>query len=105
MEGHLFPLVEVEEVHHPLVEEEVGQEAEVPLQEEVVPWKEGVVVVSLHVREGVVEAHHGMEGVVVGHFLSLLGVVVGLHVRGEGVVGVLLTVLWMVLVELVEVVP
>ena len=40
------------------------------------------------------------------HYLSLLGVVVvvvvvvGLHARGEGVVGVLLTVLWMVLGEL-----
>ena len=33
-------------------------------------------------------------------YLSLLGVVVGLHLSGEGVVGVLLTVLWMVLVEL-----
>ena len=33
-------------------------------------------------------------------YLSLLGVVVGFHASGEGVVGVLLTVLWMVLVEL-----
>lgn len=102
VEGHLVPLGEGEEVHHSLVEEGVGQEGEVPPHEELVPWKQGVVVVvSLHVREGVVGAHHGTEGVVVGHFLSLLEVVVGLPVREEGVVGALLIVLSTVLVEVV----
>ena len=33
-------------------------------------------------------------------YLSLLRAVVGVYARGEGVVGVLLTFLWMVLVEL-----
>ena len=33
-------------------------------------------------------------------YLSLLRAVVGVYARGEGVVGVLLTVFWMVLVEI-----
>jgi len=41
------------------------------------------------VREEEEEAHHGMGEVVVEHFLSWMGVVVGQNVRGEGVVEVL----------------
>lgn len=95
--------MEGEGAAQPLVEEGVGQVAEVPrLEEEGVPLMKGVVVAaSLHVREAVVEAHHGMEVVVVEPFLTLLEVVVGLHVRVVVVVGVLLIVLWTELVVVV----
>lgn len=95
IEDHLLAWVEGVEVLHSLVGEGVGQVVEALLLGEAeVLWTWVEVEAMLPLKGEGVEAQYEMGEVVVELLLPWLGVVGEHHVRGEGVVVVLLIDFW-----------